>query len=114
MTPAAIDLAIYQGATFTKVFSWTENGSLKDLTAFTARMQIRAKKADADPLHSMTTENGGIALGGALGTVTLNITATATAGFNFASAVYDLELVSGSTVYRFAQGAVSLDKEVTR
>lgn len=86
-----------------------------DLTSFTARMMIRGSIDDTDPLVTLTTENGGITLGSADGTITLLITATATAALTFDTAVYDLELVDGSgVVTRLLSGNVTLSKEVTR
>lgn len=86
-----------------------------DLTGFTARMDIRASLEATTVIHTLTTENGGITLGDAAGTIDLLIPATTTAGFDFTHAVYDLELVSAlGVVTRLVSGAVALSKEVTR
>lgn len=86
-----------------------------DLTNFTARMQIRSDINSADIIVSLTTENGGITLGGANGMITLLISATATAAFTFQSAVYDLEIVdAGGVVTRLLSGNITLSQEVTR
>lgn len=86
-----------------------------NLTGFTARMQIRETVESTTVLHSLTTENGGITLGGAAGTIALTISATDTAAFTFDTAVYDLEVVSGGgVVTEIASGAVLLTDEVTR
>jgi hypothetical protein len=113
---AYFDLKIEQGATFRRVFTWRDsNGALVNLTGYTARMQIRRRKSSTDVEHSATTSNGGIALGGALGTVTVTIPANVTEDFAFNSGVYDLELVaSDNVVTRFVEGAVEVSKEVTR
>ena len=85
-----------------------------NLTGYTARMNIRSTVDAATILHTLTTENSGIALGGAAGTVDLLISATDTALFTFGTAVYDLELISGTVVTRLLSGNVTLSKEVTR
>lgn len=99
--------------------TYTSGGILEynepvDLTGYTARMQLRAKLDDTVVLHSMTTENGGISIDAVNSTITLNITATNTALFTFTSAVYSLELINGTVVIPFANGTITLIKEVTR
>lgn len=92
-----------------------EYNSPVSLAGYTARMQIKAKAKDATPLVTLTTENGGILLDNTLKTITLNISASSTAGLDFTQAVYDLELVSGSgVVKRFAEGSISLKQEITK
>jgi hypothetical protein len=85
-----------------------------DLSGMTARMQIRSDVDSDTVIHSLTTENGGITLGGANGTIALVIPAADTDGFTFDTAVYDLELVNGSVVTLVTSGVVALVKEVTR
>lgn len=86
-----------------------------DLTGYTARMQIRETLDATIILATLTTENGGITLGGAAGTIDLLLDAAATALLDFTNAVYDLELVdTAGVVTRLLSGAVTLSKEVTR
>ncbi|MDX2074739.1 MAG: hypothetical protein SFX19_10335 [Alphaproteobacteria bacterium] len=115
-TPGTYDFTIYQGATFNRVLTWKdENNDAVDLTGSTARMQLRESVDDADPFLSLTTENGGIALGGAAGTITLAISAADTAVITKTSGVYDLELVSaGGIVTRLLAGKILVSKEITR
>lgn len=104
-----------QGATFSRVITFQgSDGVAVNLSGYTARMQVRADHESAVVLLSLTTENGGIALGGAAGTVTLTATATQTAALAAGEAVYDLELVNGATVIRLIQGCFVVDPEVTR
>lgn len=112
--PGNYDFKIYQGATFSRVITWKdESGALVDLTGYSARMQIR-KKIDGDSIIELTTSNGRITLGGAAGTITLNISATDTAAL-LSNGVYDLELVaSGNIVTRLLEGSVTLSREVTK
>lgn len=87
----------------------------KDLAGYTARMQIREKIDSTTTIDELTTENGKITIDNINKTITLSITATATALYTFNSAVYSLELVSGGGVVTpFATGTITLVKEVTR
>lgn len=114
------NLVIEQGATFDKVWKWTVgSGAHKtavDLTGCTARMQIREDVGSLNILHEMTTENGGLALGGVAGTVSLYISDVNTAGFQFIKGVYDIEIVQVplSRVRRLVQGTVKISPNVTR
>jgi len=115
-----LNIVIEQGTTFNPVLTYTDNSTPAvpiDLSGYTARMQIRLKQTDATFIvgGELTTENSGITLGGAAGTVTLLITDTVTTAFTFASAVYDLELIDGSgIVSRLLTGTVTLSTETTR
>jgi hypothetical protein len=117
MTAGIYNFEIEQGATFTRVITWRDSdNALVDLTNYTARMMVRQIVTDTNVIVTLTTENGGIALGGALGTITLTITAAATAAFTAPlHAVYDLELVDSSgVVTRLLKGRVEFTAEVTR
>lgn len=116
-----VDRSIIQGATFTQSLTWKtkpdENTTATpvDLTGCTARMQVRAKVNASEVLLTLTTENGGIALGGTAGTIELLIDADDTAALTWAAGVYDLEIVyPGGQVRRLMYGSVSVSPEVTR
>lgn len=114
--PAGIyNIVAEQGATFTRTLTWTDNaGAAIDLTTYTARMHVRVETHSASTVLTLTTENGGISLGGASGTITLQASATTTAALDAGSYVYDLEMVSGSVVTRLVQGTFVVNAEVTR
>lgn len=114
MAAANYDFTIEQGATEVRTFTWkTSAGTPIDLTGYTARMQLRPMLTSETKLLDLTTENGGITLGGVNGTVVVTISASQTAALT-RGGVYDLELVNGPIVTRFVQGTVSISKEVTR
>lgn len=115
-TPGNYDVTIYQGASFSRVLTWKdEEGTAINLTGYTARLHMRSSQDADTPFVTLTTENGGIALGGAAGTITLSISAASTAAITDTSGVYDLELVSASgIVTRLLAGEVLVSKEVTR
>lgn len=73
-SPARINFKLYTYATFSETTTLQDGlGAPLDLTGKTARCQIRREAGDPTPLFTLTTENGGLELGGALGTVTLTI-----------------------------------------
>lgn len=109
------DIVCDQGATFTRIFTWEDSSGIPiDLTLYTARMQVRATIGSPSTLLSLTTENGGISLGGTAGTITVTATATQTAAVAAGCYVYDLEMVTGAVVTRLVQGSFTVDAEVTR
>jgi hypothetical protein len=113
--PQTLDLLIPQGATFSRVIRWKADNANVNLTGYTARMQLRTSAEAITTLEDLTTENGGITLGGTAGTITLSLTATETAALPATRAVYDLELVSsGGVVTRLVEGVVTITRNITR
>lgn len=84
------------------------------LASTTARMQIRSKINDIVFIDELTTENGKIIINDSTKTITLLLSAATTAAYTFKSAVYSLELISGSVVTPFIYGSITLENEVTR
>jgi len=117
-TNREVTLDIRKGGTLRKPYTYKAGtpAAAVDLTGYTARMQIRSDIDSATVLKELTTENGGIALGGIAGTIEFYISATDTAAFDFTTAVYDLELIAPITgdVKNLFGGMVILHKEVTR
>ena len=115
--PAGIyNIIADQGSTFTRQLTWEDSaGSAVNLTGYTARMDVRTSiDAAGAATLSLTTGNGRIVLGGTAGTIALSAEGTATAAVAAGDYVYDLELVSGSTITRLVQGTFTLRGEVTR
>jgi hypothetical protein len=114
--PGKYNLTIVQGATLEEAITWQDaQGNPIDLTGYTARAQARQNYEDATPFMNLTTENGGIILGGANGQIKLSLNASATAAITAETGMWDLELVTASgAVYRLLQGSVTISKEVTR
>lgn len=116
---STINLKIKQGATFRKRVTWKAGPEgtpvVVNLTGYTARMQIRSDIASPDVLVELTTENGGIVLGGVNGTIDLFISDEATGLYEWDTGVYDIELQSSiGDVKNLFGGNVSVNKEVTR
>lgn len=91
-----------------------EYNTPKPLAGFTARMQVRPKLASDQVILDLTTENGGIIINDTNKTITITISAAATAALAFKTGVYSLELVNGTEVIPFVHGTVTLEYEVTR
>lgn len=119
MADTKIKLVIKQGATFRRRLTW-KTGSpaiAVDLTGYTARMQVRAVIEDPVVLVDLTTENGGITLGGTAGTIDLFINDAATSAYMWDAGVFDLEMVApgaNGDVIRLTAGTVTVSPEVTR
>ena len=111
--PARIDLICYQGADFDYALTWSVNGSPVNLTAYTARMQVRKTPGAATPVLSLTNGSG-ITLGGSAGTVLVAATAAQTDTIPAGGYKYDLELVNGSSVTRLASGDFTVIAGVTK
>lgn len=117
LSSSTIELNELNGVGFT---AYTTGGILEyneaiDLTGYTARMQVRTKLETATTLLELTTENSGITLDNIKKTITINITATATAALTWLTGVYSLELISSTgIVTTLINGNVLVKKEVTR
>ena len=119
LEPQQINLTIYQGSSFKRAWELadTESGSPINLTGYTAKMQVRGKIKDTDPIVDLSTENGGITIvmGEDTTTMTVYIPASVTTGILVSKGVYDLELTDTlGDIYRLMEGSVTISKEVTR
>jgi len=115
MAAGTLNFTIEQGATFNLLLTWEIDSVPVNITNWTARLAARVDVEDSEVILSLTTSNGGITLGGAAGTISLNQTATQTALLPAGTYVYDLELVSAvGAVTRLVQGELNISPEVTR
>lgn len=116
MAAGILDFTIEQGATFNLLLTWEINGVPVNITNWTARLQARVDVEETETVLSLTSvAGGGITLGGAAGTISLDRTATQTALLPAGGYIYDLELISGAgAVTRLIQGEVVISPEVTR
>lgn len=116
MTAGAYDFTFEQGVTFSKTFLYKDSlGVAVNITNHTARMHIRSYKDSPTVLLAATTENGRIAITGALGKIVVTISATDATLGKIQAAVYDLEIVSSAgVVTRLVEGSINNSLEVTR
>lgn len=112
-----MNLRIRRGSTFApaEFIYRVKDGDVIDLTGYTARAQIRNVDDDELIVAALTTENGGVTLGGVNGTIALFISATATTAIpdTVVAGRWDLELVTGSVVLPLLAGNVVIEDEVT-
>ena len=115
MAAGTLNFTIEQGATFNLLLTWEIDSVPVNITNWTARLQARVDVEDSEVILSLTTSNGGITLGGAAGTISLDQTATQTTLLPAGTYVYDLELISAvGAVTRVVQGELNISAEVTR
>tara|TARA_Y100000389_G_C17252780_1_gene408958 strand:- start:295 stop:693 length:399 start_codon:yes stop_codon:yes gene_type:complete len=128
MAAGKYNFIIEQGSTLDFEIAYTDSESNKiNLTDYTGRMQIKDKIGGSNTyitLSSSLSDDGtGLNFSGSnninpptSGTIGVFISANSSSALDFNKAVYDLEIISGSTypvVTRLLQGTVTLDKEVT-
>ena len=104
------NLVIDQGATYsTSIDVLDEDGIAIDLTNYTGAAQMRKHYTSSNSVAFT------VSLGGADGTVTLSMTANATANIAPGRYVYDVELTSNTgVVSRVLEGIVTVTPNVTR
>jgi hypothetical protein len=128
------DLRVRQGETWSWTYTKTADGSPVDLSAYSARMAVKARiggSAEAYLSTGADADGGSITLGGAQGTVTLAMTAAQTAALTEDTSLallmdptfwaerdveffYDLELVDGSgNVTRELEGRLIVHRQIT-
>lgn len=114
MAAGKYNMLVEQGATFSRAF--TVSGW--NLTGYTIRMQVRPTATDsATPILEATTGTDGriVLTNPTSGIFTLTLSAATTAALTAGNYVYDLELVSGSSVVtRLLEGDFIVVANVTR
>lgn len=116
MAAGRYDFTLEQGTTFRRTFRWRQPDGVtpKDLTGWTAKMQIRPKPGQPEALTLSTDAPGGITINGAAGEVTVTILPAQSSAITIRRGVYDLELTSpGGEVFRLIEGTVTVSPEVT-
>lgn len=125
MAAGSYNFTIEAGTTMEIPLVWKDpSNNPYNLTGYTARMQARPSIDSTTVLHEWTTENGGITITPAEGKIVLAADDTETASWQSwtvtppstsPTAVYDLEVISGSGfVTRLLEGTITIKKEVTR
>ena len=119
LVPQWLDLTIYQGVDYEETLLWETDTPFApvNLTGYTARLQIRARRGSPDALITLTN-GGGLTLGGAAGTVVVALTAeqteTLTPQANGQKHAWDLRLVSPTGKrQRPVEGDITISPRVT-
>lgn len=117
MTAANINLYIDRGSKFEKTIIWKDSDkNLISLVGYSARMQIKEFLGDNTTILELTTENGGITLGGTEGTIALYIGATDTDNLTIDTGIYDLEVYNAGDddeVFRVCGGFININNNIT-
>jgi hypothetical protein len=111
-TPARVDITIRKGAAFVKrIAVLNTDGTVRDLTGYTAKMQIRQDVDDVATVLSLVPTVTPLS-----GYVDILITKSQTAAMTIPSGVWDLWIDNGgsdSPEY-LAEGGVTVKKMVTQ
>tara|TARA_E500000178_G_C17036337_1_gene763605 strand:- start:311 stop:649 length:339 start_codon:yes stop_codon:yes gene_type:complete len=112
MSAATYDLVIDQGSDFALDLAVTENSSVKNLTGYSARAQIRSTKTASSVAASFTCN----IVSASGGTLKIELPNATSSGMSAGRYFYDLEIfTSGNAVVkRLLEGTVTLNQEVTR
>ena len=112
MAAANYDLTIDQGSTFVIDITIKESGSVKDLTGYSARAQMRSTKTASQVAASFTCTIPILTNGIVKMELPAATSSAMTAGLFF----YDLEIhaAGDAIVKRLIEGKVTLNQEVTR
>lgn len=115
MALSTYDISAEQGSDYLATITYkNSSGVLVNLTGYTARMQIR-RTTSSDDAYLRLTSSGGIALGGAAGTIGITISAHAMATVPPGSYVYDLEIIdTNGKVTKILKGDFGVAAEITR
>jgi len=111
---AKYNLVCEQATTFNFQFTIKNGSTPWNLTNYTAVMTVRPFVGATTTTVVASTANGRITLGGALGTVTVNIDATTTGAITPSRYSYDLVLTTGATVTRILEGKFIVTGAVTQ
>jgi hypothetical protein len=107
---------IEQGATFKHSLTLKDSsGSVINLGGYSAEMDLRKNQDDANEVITLTVANSRIAMGGAAGTITIEISAADTTNLQVGDGVYDIDLTDASgKVDRVLDGTYSIRGNVSR
>jgi hypothetical protein len=114
----AYNTVIDQGANWYLTVTYQNpNGTPINITNYTAALQLRSLPSDPVAVLTLTTQNGGITITGATGTVAIQATHQQTGAIDEGNYFYDLEIYSNnspSATTRLVQGQIVVSAEVTR
>ena len=128
MASGRYSFTIEQGSTLNFELQYkNSSGSAINLSGYGGKMQIKSNYADNSPTiyltlsSSLQPDGTGLNFSGsngstptASGSIGVFISAATSSLLTFDTALYDLEITSGSIVTRILEGQVKLSKEVTR
>lgn len=126
--PAPLNFSVRKGSTLARSIVWYDEpvyldpletevdpvaSVRKDLTGWTARMQVRDKRTNT-LVYELTTENNGLFLGGATGVIAFYLSDGMTDYPEYDKCKYDLEMIDpNGMVIPLIAGSFTLPNQVT-
>lgn len=111
-----VDIAIDQGSKWTKVVQvYNPDGTIRNLTGYSAKMDIKEVYTDISAVLQLTSPSGGLVVNGPAGQVTITITAAQTTAMSWTTGVYDLKVTPADPngAERIIEGSVGVFPQVT-
>ena len=109
------DIVCDQGSTLERTFVYRDASKTPiNNSGWSARMQVRSTFKSDTIVLDLTTANSAIILGGQNGEISVVVSAQAMAQVKAGNMVYDLELVTPTTVMKPVRGNFIVRPEVTR
>ena len=114
MPAANYNFTLEQGVPLSKTIL-LKNGdnSVKDLTGFTAKMQLRQYPSHPDILLELSTTNSKLNINTVTGGVTMLFSLDDAASLTFSEVNYDLFLYNGSNTFRAIEGKITVKEVIT-
>jgi hypothetical protein len=107
--PGTYNFKIYRGQTFTRVVTYRDSaGALVNLTGYSVTFVARPSVNYGSDTISLSSGSG-ITLGGAAGTITITLSATATAALPVDDLVYSLKLTAAGNVDIILTGTITVE-----
>lgn len=95
--PDKLKLVAWKGATFKvtmTLYQEDETGPVRNLTGYTAELEVLPSKGSSTKLLTLNTSNGGIVINGTNGTLTIIVSAQTIRNQTWNKGVYDLTITS--------------------
>lgn len=114
MTAANYNFTLEQGVPLSKtILLKNSDNSVKDLTGFSAVMQLRQYAGHPTVVLELSTANSKVNINTATGAVSMIFSASDTSTLSFLELAYDLVLVNGSQSFKALEGKISTIPAVT-
>jgi hypothetical protein len=108
------DIVIAQGSKFEMTVVVTEGGVVKNITGWSARMQIRPARGSSTLYDDFSSPADSLTISGVDGQVLVDIPGSITAAYDWTNGAYDIKLTdTGGEPHRIVEGTVKVDHSVT-
>lgn len=115
MPAANYNFTLEQGIPLSKtIFLKNPNDTIKDLTGFTAKMQIRQYPGHETVILELSSANTKININTTTGAVSMIFSSEDTESLNYDELSYDLILYNGSSTFRALEGKLTIKETTTK